>query len=160
MSPRAAWRLESLGFTQVFDYVTGKQDWFASGLPRAGKQAERSGAGDVAQYDVTHCSTRDRVGEVRQRAEVTGQRVAVVLNEAAIVLGLVSGERFDAEPETPVELVMEPGPLTVRLHVPLADILTDMQQHDRGHVLVTTSEGKFLGLLCRHEAEKCLSPPA
>jgi CBS domain-containing protein len=71
----------------------------------------------------------------------------------------MSALRFDAAPETPVQLVMA-RPLTVRPHVPLADILTDMQQHDRGHVLVTTSEGKFLGLLCRHEAEKCLSPPA
>jgi hypothetical protein len=29
MSPRAASRLESLGFTQVNDYVAGKADWVA-----------------------------------------------------------------------------------------------------------------------------------
>ena len=37
MSPRAAWRLEGLGFEKVFDYVPGEADWFASGLPRDGK---------------------------------------------------------------------------------------------------------------------------
>ncbi|MDP9404293.1 MAG: rhodanese-like domain-containing protein [Actinomycetota bacterium] len=33
MSPRAAWRLEHLGFAQVYDYVAGKVDWMAAGLP-------------------------------------------------------------------------------------------------------------------------------
>ena len=32
MSPRAAWRLESLGFSHVYDYVAGKIDWLAAGL--------------------------------------------------------------------------------------------------------------------------------
>ena len=36
MSPRAAARLESLGFRQVYDYVAGEADWFASGLPMEG----------------------------------------------------------------------------------------------------------------------------
>src|SRR6266542_3593380 len=29
LSARAAWRLESFGFTQVFRYAAGKADWFA-----------------------------------------------------------------------------------------------------------------------------------
>src|SRR5712691_518454 len=33
MSPRAAWRLERLGFTPVYDYALGKVDWMAAGLP-------------------------------------------------------------------------------------------------------------------------------
>jgi len=160
MSPRAAWRLESLGFTRVFDYAGGKQDWFASGLPRAGKPAEMPSAGDIAQDDVTRCGLHDRVGDVRQRLEAAGQQVAVVLNAAGIVLGLVSAEQCDAEPRTPVELVMDPGPLTVRPHVPLAEILDTLRQRDRRSVLVTTSEGKFLGLLCRHAAAERLSPTA
>jgi len=32
MSPRAASRLESLGFRDVYDYAAGKADWFAAGL--------------------------------------------------------------------------------------------------------------------------------
>ena len=31
MSPRAAWRLEALGFGGVYDYVAGKVDWIAAG---------------------------------------------------------------------------------------------------------------------------------
>ena len=41
MSPRAAWRLESLGFTKVYDYVPGKTDWLAAGLPREGDEGAR-----------------------------------------------------------------------------------------------------------------------
>ncbi len=40
MSPRAAWRFESLGGTRVYDYVAGKVDWFAAGLPREGRPAQ------------------------------------------------------------------------------------------------------------------------
>ncbi|MEQ9037874.1 MAG: rhodanese-like domain-containing protein [Silicimonas sp.] len=32
-SPRAARRMEKLGFTKVFDYEAGKQDWRGAGLP-------------------------------------------------------------------------------------------------------------------------------
>ena len=37
MSPRAACRLEAFGFRPVYDYVTGKADWLASGLPTEGR---------------------------------------------------------------------------------------------------------------------------
>src|SRR4051812_32141151 len=36
LSPRAAHRLEQLGFAEVYDYVAGKAAWLASGLPGAG----------------------------------------------------------------------------------------------------------------------------
>jgi hypothetical protein len=55
MSARAAWRLEELGFTQVYDYVPSKIDWFANGLPREGKAAEIPWAGDLARDDAPTC---------------------------------------------------------------------------------------------------------
>jgi rhodanese-related sulfurtransferase len=36
MSPRAAARLATLGFTRVYDYAEGKVDWLAHGLPGRG----------------------------------------------------------------------------------------------------------------------------
>jgi rhodanese-related sulfurtransferase len=36
MSPRAACRLEALGFTRVDDYVDEIADWQAAGLPTEG----------------------------------------------------------------------------------------------------------------------------
>ncbi|MFF5019711.1 rhodanese-like domain-containing protein [Streptomyces sp. NPDC001165] len=43
MSPRAAAQLEQLGFRQVYDYVPGKADWLAAGLPTEGPAAENAG---------------------------------------------------------------------------------------------------------------------
>jgi hypothetical protein len=39
MSPRAACRLEQLGFAKVYDYTTGKADWLAHGLETEGEHA-------------------------------------------------------------------------------------------------------------------------
>jgi len=53
MSPRAAWRLESLGFKDVSDYVDGKLDWMAAGLPMEGTNAERLRAAEAARTAVS-----------------------------------------------------------------------------------------------------------
>ncbi len=51
MSPRAAWRLESLGFRDVYDYVAGKLDWMAAGLRTEGTNAAHPRAGQVSRKD-------------------------------------------------------------------------------------------------------------
>ena len=64
MSPRAACRLELLGFTQVYDYVAGKADWLAHGLPTEGEQAQIPRAKDVLRRDAVtaHPSGAGRPG--------------------------------------------------------------------------------------------------
>src|SRR6266511_2652207 len=114
MSPRAAWRLESLGFGRVFDYVAGKQDWFASGLPREVKQAGISHAGDVANRTVPTCTLTDPVGQVRDRVRATHWDVCVVVNDEHVVLGLVRTPALNADADALAETVMDPGPSTFR----------------------------------------------
>src|SRR6266550_4700590 len=58
MSPRAAWRLESIGFTQVYDYVAGKADWGSFGLPLEGTKGAR--AGEHVRADVPTCRLEER----------------------------------------------------------------------------------------------------
>ena len=159
MSPRAAARLESLGFTTVFDYAAGKQDWFAHGLPYEGAQAERPDAGALAHYDIPTCGLHDRLGDVRQQAEAAGHRLAVVLNDTAVVLGLLSGDQFDADDETPVDAVMEAGPKTFRPHTALRELLDDMQEHGREHAVITTSDGQLLGIVWKSEAKRLQKKP-
>lgn len=55
MSARAAARLRTLGFEQVFRYTSGKMDWFASGLPREGTMVGHPRAGDTARRDAPTC---------------------------------------------------------------------------------------------------------
>ena len=75
MSPRAASRLDSLGFTQVYDYVTGMADWTANGLPTEGKivgvlreGVVRRGvlrARDAVRTDIPTLRLGERVGDRR-----------------------------------------------------------------------------------------------
>ena len=67
MSPRAAGRLEGLGFERVYDYAPGKADWSASGLPTEGTQADTPTIGDVARRDVPTCAPAEKVDAVRER---------------------------------------------------------------------------------------------
>jgi hypothetical protein len=48
MSPRAASRLEGLGFSKVYDYPPGKAGWSASGFPTEGTQANAATIGGAA----------------------------------------------------------------------------------------------------------------
>lgn len=159
MSARAASRLESLGFTVVFDYAAGKQDWLAHGLPYEGTQAEIPHAGAMAHYDVPTCALDDRIGAVRQQADAAGHRLAIVLNDAAVVLGLLSGDQFEAADETRVDVVMEAGPKTFRPHTGLRELLDDMHRHGREHAVITTSDGQLLGIVWQSEAKRLNKKP-
>ena len=157
MSPRAAWRLESLGFTPVFDYGAGKVDWLASALPTEGRGAQSLRAKDSVRRDIPVCDIAERLGDVRERVQAEGTDGCVVLNDAGIVLGYLRGEVFDADPEMTVEEAMDPSPTTIRPHVPLADIAEYLRKSNRDSVLVTTADGQLLGMLHRQDAERMLS---
>ena len=155
MSPRAAWRLESLGFTQVFDYVAGKQDWFASGLPREGQLAASPRIGDLTRPDVPTCRLTDRVGDVQEGMLASGWDVCVVVSDTRVVLGLLQSETL-ADQQSAVEPAMEPGPTTFRPDVSLEDMMHRMREHGLKRALVTTSDGRLLGVLRREDVEQRL----
>src|SRR5438093_3860780 len=87
MSPRAAWRLEDLGFADVNEYEAGKLDWMAAGLPFEGTNADRPRAGTVARPEVPTCRASEPLPDVRDRARAQGWDVCVVVNDARVVLG-------------------------------------------------------------------------
>src|SRR5216117_1923305 len=114
MSPRAAWRLESLGFGEVYEYRGGKLDWMAAGLPTEGTNAKRPRAGDLARTDVPTCRLDERLGDVRDRARGAGWDACVVLNEERVVFGLLRSKELEASPDLRIEEAMRPGPSTFR----------------------------------------------
>ncbi len=157
MSPRAAWRLEGLGFEKVYDYMPGKADWFASGLPGEGKLANIPTIGEAASRDVPTCGLRDRVGDARDQARKTGWDRCVVVNEGRVVLGLLREEELSSDPESAVEAVMRNGPTTFRPHEPVGKLAERMSKRGASSILVTTSDGKLVGLLYRNDAERIVS---
>ncbi len=94
MSPRAAWRLESLGFTKVFDYVGGKADWFAAGLPREGSLASVPRTGDIARRDDVTCRLTDKTNDVVSRAREAGQNTAIATTAGGVILGRIRVDRL------------------------------------------------------------------
>ena len=155
MSPRAAWRLESLGFERVYDYVAGKADWFGAGLPREGTQSTLARTRDVVREPGATCVLTDRVGEAAERARAAGETGCLVLNEGRVVLGRVRD--LEGDPEALVEEVMRAGPTTVRLDEPLEALVGRLLARDISQVVITTSDGVLVGLLNRAEAEAHLA---
>jgi CBS domain-containing protein len=154
MSPRAAWRLEGLGFEKVYDYVPGKADWFASGLPREGKVALSPTIGDAARRDVPTCAPVEKIGVVRERVRKAGWDRCVVVNKERVVLGLLREKEVSSDPEASVEEVMRNGPATFRPNEPVVKMAKRMQDRGATAVLVTTSDGKLVGLLYREDTER------
>jgi rhodanese-related sulfurtransferase len=148
MSPRAAWRLERLGFGPVYDYAAGKVDWMAAGLPTVRADTSERRALDAADRDPPTCRPDDRLADVPDMQA----RSVVVVNDRGIVLGRVNPARVEAADSTPVEDVMEPGPATVRAHEPLARLLERMGHRGVAEVIVTTPRGELLGVLQRPES--------
>jgi CBS domain-containing protein len=153
MSPRAAWRLEGLGFEQVFDYAPGKVDWFASGLPREGDEVEVAAIGEASRSDVPTCGPMERVSEVWERVREADWKTCVVVNDDRVVLGLLREKELTADLEAHAEGVMRLGPTTFRPDVPVEEMVERMRKRGVYTTLVTTPDGKLVGQFHREEAE-------
>ncbi len=153
MSPRAAWRLEGLGFSEVYDYAPSKVDWFAAGLPMEGALASVPTVGALARRDVPTCAPEEKVGEVRGRVRRTSWDRCVVVNEERVVLGLLREKDLASDPETTAEEAMRPGPTTVRPDTPAQKMAERMRKRGAASVLVTTPDGELVGLTYRDDAE-------
>jgi CBS domain-containing protein len=147
LSARAASRLETLGFHQVFRYQAGKADWFAAGLPRDGHEAHTPRVADVARRDVPTCRLDESVGVALNRMREGGWDVCVVVDDRRVVLGLVWAEAVGVEPSTPIEEVMQPSPLTFRPNLGAGQAPDRLEKQRTRRALVTTSDGVLIGLL-------------
>jgi hypothetical protein len=149
MSARAASRLISLGFVHVYRYQAGKADWFASGLPREGKEARVPRVSDVAKRDVATCRLDERVADVRNRV---GDEPLIVADADRIVLGLVSRDALTSDAATPIEQVMDSAPVTFRPNVRAGDVPDYFKKQGVRYAIVTTSDGVLVGLTRLHPA--------
>lgn len=139
--------------------MPGKQAWFEANEPREGKSADEIWIGDVADADVPTCGLAERIGEVRSRA--AGWDMCVVVNAERVVLGLLRKKELDADPNATAEQLMRPGPKTFRPNVTLQELLKSMRDHDiQTNSLVTTLDGRLLGVISRADAEVTLAHEA
>jgi predicted transcriptional regulator len=138
----------------VYDYVHGKVDWMAAGLPTDSTDAERLRAAEVARSDAPTCRLDEPIERVRERARAAGWDASVVMNDERVVLGLLRRAELDSEDGQPVERVMRPGPSTFRPDVAIQEIAHFMMDHDLPTSPITTSDGRLVGLLRREDAAR------
>jgi rhodanese-related sulfurtransferase len=156
MSARAAWRLESMGFQEVYRYTPGKQDWLANGMELEGASASKPNLKQHLKTNVQTCALRDRMQDVQNRRGASD--ICVVLNDRNVVMGIIRGDVWNANPLARVMEVMELAPRTVRPDADPKDAMNIMKKADLDAVLVTTSDGELLGVLRR--SQKKTTKPA
>src|SRR4051794_35698158 len=114
MSPRAACRLEQLGFTDVSDYAGGEKGGGGGALPTEGSVADDERIGALARPVAPTCDVSTPVGQLRDRVRTAGGTFAIVLADRDVVVGVVALDRLPAQAATTAGDVMDPGPSTFR----------------------------------------------
>ena len=145
MSPRAAWRLERLGFSEVYDYVGSKMDWIGDGLPFEGTLADRPRLSTLADPEVPTCGLDETVADVRDRLD--GWELSlVVAGPQRVVLGLVTADALALEAGSTIAEVMQEGPSTYRPHVSADEMSEKLTKSRAPWVVVTTLSGHLVGV--------------
>ena len=152
MSPRAAWRLQELGFKHVYDFVPGKMAWLAMGWPREGTAA----AIPNARRGTPTCALDDRVPEVREEVLAVGRDVCIVVNPEGIVEGRLRRRALEDTPEATAEQAMEIGPTTIRPSEQLEPLVERMRKRGVATIIVSDLTGHLMGILYREDAEGAL----
>ncbi len=160
MSPRAASRLEALGFARVYDYVAGNADWGSFGLPLEGLRPSRDRVGAHARTDVPACGGDERMSEVRERVRAAGWDTCFVTDSRGVVVGRLGRAALAADDDVSVEEAMTLGPSTVRPSLELDKAVERMRRQNLTTLPVTRSDGVLVGVLRREDAERALQAPA
>lgn len=157
MSPRAAARLESIGFAHVYDYVAGKADWGSAGLPLDGENGSETRAGAHVRTDVPTCRPDDRLDDISAGLDRSGWDTCFVLDEQHVVLGRIGRSAIRARGNVSAEEAMTLGPSTIRPSARLEQMVERMRRQKLTNLPVTTSDGRLVGLLLCEDAERALT---
>jgi rhodanese-related sulfurtransferase/CBS domain-containing protein len=149
LSPRAACRLEQLGFDPVYDYVAGKAAWLADGLASEGLVRDDERAGAAARTDVPTVGAEATLGDAA--ALIGDWELVVVIGADDVVVGVVRAEATGGPSDTEVAAVMQTAPSTVRPSITVRELAKNMDQDGRQHLLVTTLGGRLIGLVRRED---------
>jgi Mg/Co/Ni transporter MgtE len=106
---------------------------------------------------VPTCLLEADLREVRQHVRASGWETCLVVNEQGIVLGQLGRKALQADSDQTVEEAMMEGPSTVRPSIGAGALLERMTDKGLTSFVVTTSDGKLVGVVLRDEAQKVLA---
>ena len=138
--------MESMGFQEVYRYTPGKADWLSAGWETEGAQAKKTRIRQMIHKNVPTCGLRERLEDVKSRRR-PNEDLCVVVNDRGIVMGVIQGETWDANPLARIVDVMQPGPRTLRPDMDPKDAQKILRNHDAHSAIVTTSDGELLGII-------------
>ncbi|HUP85208.1 MAG TPA: rhodanese-like domain-containing protein [Acidimicrobiales bacterium] len=150
-SPRAAARLEAMGFADVYDYANGKAAWLADGLPSEGRRRPEQRVAAVADRDFPRVAAAGTIGDTAAVFANETVDVAVVLDPDGIVLGVVRREVLGLDPATPLADVLQPGPSTFRPSLTIEELVQYFRTSDERRAIVTTLGGRWMGMIRRED---------
>lgn len=150
MSQRAAWQLERLGFSDVYDFVVGKAYWLASGRPTV-RSSEIARVGSSVTASAT-AEVDDQVQAIRESMAAPSD--VVVIDERGIVIGRVRASDLEAAIGTDlIGDIMRLGPTTIRPDELVDAVSERMANKSVRSLLVTRPTGELLGQFVRSEME-------
>jgi CBS domain-containing protein len=128
-------------------------------MPVEGERPREATAGDLTREDVVTCGLDDEVGVVRERIARSPYPFAVVIAPGRVVLGRLPASTLNCEPSLRAEEIMEPGPSTVRPHKSASGVAAKLAERELRWAIVTTPEGRLIGVAARAELEAAASEP-
>ncbi|MCH8198870.1 MAG: CBS domain-containing protein, partial [Chloroflexi bacterium] len=140
----------------VYDYVSGKSDWIAAGLPTIRGSAGPPTAGSTLRAGDIVGHVGERLGDLARRARAEGKDEVIVVDDRHVVLGRIRGAAFDGDPDALIEDVMRPGPATVRPDTPIETVIAALGPAGVANTLVTDPDGRFIGTVYLEDARSRL----
>jgi CBS domain-containing protein len=125
----------------------------SDGLPREGTNVPERAAGDLAHRDVPTCTLDEPLAEVRGRVRAAGWDTCVVVNEHRVVLGRLGRKALAGDDDGSIAASMSPGPSTVRPSIGADALLERLHARNLTSYLVTTPDGRLVGLVRRDDLE-------
>jgi CBS domain-containing protein len=134
--------------------VPGKVDWLAHNLPVEGERATPATAGRLMRDDMVRAAPADRAAAVREAIAHSPYPFALVTGRDGMLMGRVRASELDGAADRPVAELMELGPSTVRPHRAAAELARNLADRDLHWAIVTTPEGRLLGVVSRRALEQ------
>jgi len=134
--------------------VAGKADWGSSGLPLEGDDPSARRAGAFMRPDAPTCAPDERLQDVRAR--LGEWDTSFVLAADGVLLGRIGRSALASDEDVSTEEAMTEGPSTIRPSARLDWSIRRMEKNDLSSLPVTSSDGRFLGVLTREDAERAL----
>jgi rhodanese-related sulfurtransferase len=151
LSPRAACRLEQLGFEEVYDYTASKAAWLAEGLGGAGLLRNDQRVQALTRRSVPRVDPSATIADLR--AVIADWEVVVVVGGDDVVVGVVRAEAVGVAETLRVDSVMQTAPPTIRPSISIRELAKSMDHDGQQHILVTTLSGKLIGLARRSDLD-------